>query len=159
MTSPYSPYSPSIVVITDALIAKLESPPALTFTLAPTAVFFGDQDRIPSTPAVCVEPGEKNRTLNGAGQMTDNEFEIYILVYHNKVQGNETTRRECDILAYEIEKYLHTDLQLLVGGSDPRLIHGFVRSNESGYTFKQNTLYRSARLTYYGRNKTSLTTT
>lgn len=156
VTSPYSIYPNNIVIVAERLLAKLETAPGGTYTIAPTGYFYGDQDRIPSTPSICVEPGEKTRTLSGAGQMTDNEFEIYILVYHNKVQGNEATRRECDVLAAEIEAFLHRDLQLLTALGSPLLIHGFVRSNESGYTYKQNTLYRSARLTFYGKNKTSL---
>lgn len=155
MTSPYSIYSASITVIAKALKTFIEAAPGGTFTIAPTEVFYGDQDLIPTTPALCVEPNDKNRTLEGAPNMTLNEFEILLLVYHNKVQDNRLTREETDVLAYELEKYLHTNLQLTIAGT-PHVIHGFVRSNESGYAYKNNTLYRSARLTWYGKNKTSL---
>ena len=88
--------------------------------------------------------------------MTENEFEVFIIVYHNKVQGNQLTRKECDQVGYQIEFLLHQDLQLKAGTANPFMIHGFVRSHESGYTYKNNTLYRTARLTYYVKNKTSL---
>lgn len=160
MTSPYSVYSANMVVICNALITRVQAGIALpgTFTTPPlsTAVFYGDQRTIPTTPAICIEPGDKTRTLAGAPQMTQNDFEIYLMVYHNKVQSVETTRAECDQLAYELEHWLHQDLQLQNGGPTPNLIHGYVRTNESGYTVKAGTLYRSARLTYAGRNKTSL---
>lgn len=158
MTSPYSTYSANIVVIAEALMTRIQlgmSTPG-TFTVVPVDLFFGDQNKVPHSPTVCVEPGEKNRTIQGAPDMTLNEFEIYILVYANSVTELQDQRRVCDQLAYELEKWIHGDLQLLAGGSDPHLIHGFVRSNESGYTYRNNTLYRSARLTYYGKNKTSL---
>lgn len=164
MTSPYSVYSANIVVITNKLIQRVGdgiAGGAYTLTAFPafsTAdIYFGDQDSIPRTPSICVEPGEKTRTLQGVSQMTKNEFEIYLMVYHNRVQSVQQTREECDQLAYEIEKWLHADLQLALGvPATPALIHGFVRQNESGYAVKNNTLYRSARLTYMGENKTSL---
>jgi hypothetical protein len=68
------------------------------------------------------------------------------------------SRKQADQLAYDIELFLHQDLQLKDpnNGNAPTLIHGFVREVESGYAVKRNTLYRSSRLTYFGRNKTSL---
>ena len=157
MTSPYSIYSANMVIIAEKILQRIETAPSDTFTIVPAFTAYGDQDRLPSTPAVCVEPGDKDRTLEGVPNMTLNEFTIFVMVYHNKVQDNQLTRRECDMLAYEIEAYLHEDLQLTLGDpAAPALIHGFVRSNESGYSFKNGTLYRSARLTFYGKNKTSL---
>src|SRR5512139_916007 len=153
MTGPYTPLTGSIVVVADAMITQIQGGTysIVPADLAPMDIFYGDQERIPRTPAVCVEPGEKNRELQGAPNMTSNTFDIYVLIYHNKMQEIQLTRRECDVLAYEIEKRLHQNLQL--GGI---IIHGYCVSNESGYTYKQNTLYRSARLTYRATSKTSL---
>jgi hypothetical protein len=156
MTSPYAIYPANIVTIAQLLRTKIQTAPGGTFTIAPQDVFYGDQDRIPRTPAVCIEPGDKTRTLTGAPNMTTNEFEVFILVYHDKVEDVQAIRQEVDVLAYEIEKYIHKDLQLKNGTSNPALIYGFVRANESGYTIKAGTLYRSARLIYFGMNKTSL---
>jgi hypothetical protein len=156
MTGPY-PYPGSIVTLTELLIDKIAGN-AANFIIPFTEedVYYGDQDRIPRTPSVCLEPGDKNRELEGSPNMTKNQFQIYILIYHNKAQDIQLTRKECDQLAYDIEQYIHQDLQLKNGGTTPNVIHGFIRANESGYTFKQGTLYRTARLTYYGLNKTSL---
>lgn len=154
MTGPYSVYSSNMVPIAEAIEAKIVASMG-TFSTPVQAVFYGDQDRIAVTPTVCVEPSDKTRELSGAPNMTENTFEIFILVYHNKVQDNQLTRKEVDQVAYEIEQLLHQDLQLKVAGV-PKLIHGFVMRNESGYVFKGGTLYRTARLTYRGKNKTSL---
>ena len=38
------------------------------------AVYYGDQDRLPVTPAVCVEPDNKARNLKGAQRLTRIDF-------------------------------------------------------------------------------------
>jgi hypothetical protein len=126
------------------------------FRIPLTDCVYGDQDRIPTTPYACVEPSNKVRSLEGVPNMTRNEFEIFVIIYHNGIQSNQVTRKETDMLAYDIEFLLHQDLQLHSPDGTRNLIHGYVRQNESGYTVKAGTLYRSARLTYFGLNKTSL---
>jgi len=153
MTGPYG-YTSDPTVITQLILDKIEAAKA-TFRIPVIDTYYGDQDRILHTPSICVETGEKQRALHGT-VMTENEFLVYILVYHNKVQGNELTRKECDMIGYDVEMLLHQDLQLKNGGTVANVIHGYVQSHESGYTFKQNTMYRSARLTWHGLNKTSL---
>jgi hypothetical protein len=156
MSQPYPTYPGDITVVAKRIETIVDAAKA-TFRVPVLDVWYGDQDRIPRTPAICIEPNEKNRTLAGLPNMTENEFQIYIMVYHNKAQDNQNTRLECDQVAFDVEKLLHQDLQLTAGNpSDPMMIHGFVRSNESGYTFKAGTLYRSARLSWFGKNKTSL---
>lgn len=152
------PYPGDLYTVTNLLYQKIDGAKATLLPLAVAAVYYGDQDIVPVTPAVCIEPGSRTRTLQGAPNMTLNEFEVYILVYHAKVQDDMTTRKEVDQVAYSLEKLIHQDLQLKNGGATPNMIHGFVRSHESGIKYMQNTLYRSARLTYYGQNKTSLPT-
>jgi hypothetical protein len=154
MTGPY-PYSASLEVISGILFDKIKTNKDL-FVVPVARVYYGDQLRIPATPTVCIEPSNRVRNLEGVPNMTRNEFEIFILIYCNRVIDTSSNRRDADRLSYDIEHFLHQDLQLLNGGTVPNLIHGFVRNNESGYTVKDNTLYRSARLTYFGLNKTSL---
>lgn len=151
------PYPGDLTVIAQLLVDKITLAKA-TFRVPVIDVFYGDQDRIPHTPSVCVEPNAMQRNLEGAPNMTMNEFEVFILVYHNAVQELQKARKEVDQVAYDISKLIHQDLQLKNGGATPNVIHGFIRAQESGYTFKQNTLFRSARLTYYCKNKTSLPT-
>jgi hypothetical protein len=154
MTGPY-PYPANIVIPTQLLVDKIITAKD-TFTTPIADVWYGDQERILRTPTVCVEPNTKGRTLEGVPNMTRNEFEIFVLVYVNKVTDLQQNRKDADQLAYEIELLIHQDLQLRDATGAPTMIHGYVRENESGYTVKSGTLYRSARLTYFGLNKTSL---
>jgi len=153
MTGPYD-YPADPTVIAQLLFDKINAN-RLTFRVPVESVMIGDQDRIAATPTVCIEPGDKTRTLSGVSNMTTNVFIIYVLIYHNKVQDNQLTRMEVDQIGYDIEWLIHQDLQLTNGGA-PNVIHGFVQGHESGYTYKANTLYRTARLTYTCTNKTSL---
>jgi len=159
MTGPY-PYPANITKITEALfnriVAGVAGAPYSVLSDGETVlleedVYYGDQSRLPHATAVCLEPSDKDRVLSGAPNMTTNDFTIFILVYVQLVQDVQQTRKDADNLAYDIEHWLHQDLQL-----SGTLIHGFVSRAESGFTFKQNTLYRSSRMTYSGRNKTSL---
>lgn len=156
MTSPYSTYTADITVIATEVKNRIDAAKA-TFRVPVLNVFYGDQDQLPGTPTVCVEPNDKQRELAGAPNMTENTFIIFILIYHDKLQDNQQTRLEVDQIAFDIEHLLHQDLQLTVTGN-PLLIHGFVERNESGYVYKKGTLYRTARITYKGMNKTSLPT-
>lgn len=154
MSSPYSVYTSKVSVIASELKTRIDAVKG-TFTPPIQDVWYGDQDRIPRTPALCVEPSDKARDLEGVPNMTRNEFEVFLLIYHNKAQDNQDTRLEVDQIAEQVEDFLHTDLQLVVAGN-PLIIHGYVTRIESGMQYKQGTLYRAARITYYARNKTSL---
>lgn len=150
------PYPTDLSIITQLLIDKITTAAATFDTPVQLPVFYGDQNRIPKTPMVCIEPANKVRTLAGVPNMTENEYEVLIIVYGNKVQEMQTTRKQVDHLAFQIEFLIHQDLQLKNGGPTPNMIHGYVRQSESGYAWKGNTLYRTNRLTWYGKNKTSL---
>src|SRR5215831_8968256 len=158
MTSPYSIYSADISVIAQLLIDKLNGH-AGAFVIPLTGVVYGDQNLVPSTPYVTVEPDTKTRELAGAPNMTENTFQIFITVLITNVSDTLVTRKQADQLAYDIEKYIHGDLQLTNGGPTPALIHGYVTENTSGVVIKGNTKYQAARLTFTGKNKTSLATT
>ena len=153
------PYPADLTVINQALVDKIVAGiGAGAYTLPFTAadVYYGDQERLPRTPSICVESGDRPRNLAGVPNMTENVFTHFILVYHNPVAELQQTRKDVDHLAYQIEHWLHQDLQLKDSGGNPRLIYGFVINHESGFTFKRETLYRTARLTFQGKNKTSL---
>jgi len=151
------PYPASIAVIAQLLLDRIEANKA-SFTIPVIDTFYGDQSQLAATPTICVEPNTKTRELAGVPNMTQNDFEIFIIVYISQVQDMNVSRKQADELAYDVEKFIHQDLQLKDPNNSnaPSLIHGFVRENESGYSIKKSTMYRSARLTYFGRNKTSL---
>jgi hypothetical protein len=120
--------------------------------LQPEDIFYGDQEKYPHVPAVAIEPNSRPRTLHGVSYRTDNNFTIYLLVYHASVaQSNQDTRQQVQQIAENIETLIHLDPQF-----DGLLIHGFCEMNESGYTYRQGTLYRTNRITYSGYSKTAL---
>jgi hypothetical protein len=141
-------YTDSLVTVSDAIVAKLEEH---LEELGLNDVFFGDQDLIPRSPAVCVEPGDKVRDLQGATRRTENVFTIYLLVYHSEVRSPQSNRRDADSLAEAIETLLHGDATL--GGL---VRHCYVIKIESGYSRKSNALMRSSRITFEARNMTML---
>lgn len=123
------------------------------------AVWYGDQEQVPQGRTVCVEPVTVSRDMRGVPDMVVNNFTVAVLVYLTKIQDVQLTRKECDALAEALEDLLHTHLQLTDNANTPGsdiLVHGFVTEVLSGYTYKNGTLIRSARMTWQGISKTSL---
>lgn len=120
------------------------------------AVYYGDQERIPFTPAVCIEPGGKNRRLNGAPRRTEVDLTCYIIVYLYNIASPEDVRLADDSLAEDIETLLHTDAQLRDGSLVPQVIDSMVTSIESGFQPKRNSLFRASRLTFEARSQVLL---
>jgi hypothetical protein len=114
-------------------------------------VFYGDQQRIPRTPAACVESGEKRRALKGAPRMTLVDITTYVIVYHYKLKSVQEIREDNDLLAEAIETLVHSDCKL--GGY---VIDSMVTSVESGYQMKGNSLFRASRLTIEARSQVLL---
>lgn len=121
-------------------------------------VFYGDQERLPRTPAACVEPGEKQRELNGAPRRTMITFTNYVIVYHNPVKTATKIREEDDQRAEAIERFIHADPYFADNLGADQVIDSLVTSIESGYQMKNNTLYRASRLTIEARQQEQLPT-
>ena len=119
--------------------------------LGVTAVFYGDQDLLPSSPCVCIETDDKVRVLRGATRRTDNTFTIYVLVYHSEVRSPQSNRQDADRLAEAIEAVLHLDPTL-----GTQVQHSYVTQLASGYVRKGGQLMRSSRLTFEAKNTTQL---
>ena len=119
---------------------KLE---AVALGIADGGVFYGDQERIPASPAVCVEPNTKKVSLYGAGRMTEVFLEVYLLVYHSEIRDLQSNRRDADRLAEDIATLVNTD-----GTFFGLAIHCYVTEMQSGYSNKQNTTLRSTRITF-----------
>jgi hypothetical protein len=110
------------------------------------AVFYGDQNKIPSTPVVCVEPDNKTRELIGVPRKTQVTIDILLIVYHSKIApggGPQANRIASDEKVEELETFLHLDPQL--GGF---AIHSMVTRVESGYVSKQEAVLRASRLNF-----------
>jgi hypothetical protein len=122
-------------------------------TLGLKAVYYGDQDHIPVSPVVCVEPEGKNRTLVRIGRGTDVEFSLYLLVYGASIRDPQTNRSDIDDLAERIEALIHQNERL-----DGLVVTSLVTRVESGYATKSNAIMRASRLTIEARSQERLPT-
>lgn len=111
--------------------------------IAEGCIFYGDQERLPGYPAVCVEPDTKKSELYGAGRMTEVNMRVYLLVYHGEVRDVQTNRRDADRLAEAITNLFNAD-----GTFSGIATHCFISESQSGYSNKQNTTLRSSRLQF-----------
>jgi hypothetical protein len=108
-------------------------------------VFYGDQEKIPRSPTACVETGLKNRELTGVPRRTTNTMQLFIIVYHSRVQDNQVTRLESDQFAELVEDELHKSENVTLGGL---VSHSMVVSSEYGYARRSNLLWTATRMTY-----------
>lgn len=106
-------------------------------------IFYGDQERIPTSPAICVEPNEKRSSLYGGGRMTEVTLSVYVLVYHSEVRSLQDNRRDADKLAEDVTDLLNADATF-----SGRATHCYVTSVQSGYSTKTNTTMRSSRIVF-----------
>lgn len=120
-------------------------------TLGIKDVFYGDQNNIPRNPAVCIDPGEKRRELNGAPRRTMVTMTNYIIVYHNEVKSMQDVRLGSDDLGEKIEDLIHTDATL-----GDLVIDSMVTGIESGYLQRNRALFRASRLTVEARQQVQL---
>lgn len=120
-------------------------------TLGLADVWYGDQSRLPRTPADCVDAGPMERTLNRATGKggTENTFRIYHLIYLGKVQDVQANLKQAQELAESIMTVLHEDITL--GGL---VLHGFVTTIEPGFVRKGDALMKVQRLAWHGMNQT-----
>jgi hypothetical protein len=118
--------------------------------LAVQDVWYGDQELLPRTPAVCVNPGTKKRQFSGATFRTQNDIETYVLVYFGKIQDVQANLHGATQLADSIETLVHSDLKL--GGN---VIAVLCTQNEPGMINKAGVWMMGARLTFQSMTKTT----
>lgn len=124
-----------------------------------TNVWYGDQSMLPETPAVCIEPGTKTRDLRGVPDMTENNMDVHIFLYHSAVgTEQQQSRRDTVGFAEAIERFLHINhLNMVNSIGEQIIVHGFVRSLDAGYQYKNgSTLYNAVHMVWTGFTKTSL---
>jgi hypothetical protein len=115
------------------------------------AVWFGDQDRYPTTPCASVEPGQKMRAYNGVPRMYLVDLNAYVTVYVERIQDTQQNRRDTLRIAEKVETVLHADATL--GGL---VIDSYVQSSDPGYIDRGKTILSACRLTFTGRSKVGL---
>ena len=110
-------------------------------------VYYGDQDRIPRTPSICVKPGTKERQLNGAPRRTEVKITVYVIVYHCQINNTEMIRNDDDLIADAVEEYIHANPFMKNRADTEQVISSLVTRIESGYQTKKNSLFRASILT------------
>lgn len=141
---------------------SVEGNEALFGSEVPTiqAVYYGDQDKVPVSPAICIEPGVKNRQWPATPTlMTQNTFEIHFLLYHVRMDSsNEETKQAADLLADLVEEYLNIQhVRLKDADGNDLVIHGHVVNNDPGYITRGTSRWHASHLTWRGLSKTQLT--
>lgn len=123
-------------------------------------VFYGDQNKIPRTPAICVEPGEKARSWPPLPTLrSENDLEVHFLVYYAAVTGSEELKFTADLLGEKLEEYIHANhLTLADADGNPLVIHGNVVNVTPRYVRRNgnNTLFHASHLTWRAITKTQL---
>lgn len=145
-------YTDKLSVVSERLFEKLEQNKD---DLGLYTVLYGDQERLPGYPAVCVEPDNKDRDLNGNPRRTLVTLRVFIILYHGAIDSPQVNRRVADQKAEAVEAMIHEDPALTVNNED-LVIHGMVTRMESGYVRKENTLVRASRLTYEANSQVHL---
>jgi hypothetical protein len=111
-------------------------------------VAYGDQERIPFVPFVCIEPGTVRITPNGTQRRNMVEILTHVIVYHGEVRSVQTNLREADELAEAIRVLCNSDPTC--GGLS---IDCYVREVEPGYQKRGNSLFRASMLTIEARQQ------
>jgi hypothetical protein len=108
-------------------------------------VFYGDQDRIPGYPAICLEPDNTDYSEPAQtyiGRKTNITLSFFVIVYHGEVRDPQVNRRDADVLAKRITDVVHSHLN-----GQGRVIYCWVSNITSGFASKAGTLVRASRLT------------
>lgn len=157
----------SILTVSDRLYTVLDAAKAsLSYvgaarTVTLQDVWFGDDETLPRTPCLVVEPGIKRTPLAGVPSQVENTLDVELLVYHATLDvARSVARREVVGLAEVISTWLHNNhLNLQDSNGDRIVIHGWVTNTEPGYAYKGGTLYNAVQMTWTGITKTRLKTT
>ena len=106
-------------------------------------VYFGDQNRIPRHPTVCIEPTSQRNEIAGVAtpMRLMRTHTVTAILYHSKFVDTQTQRRDCDAMAAAIEELIHANVTL--GGL---VIHAYVSGIDSGYSRKDG-IIRAAGIT------------
>lgn len=123
-------------------------------------IFYGDQDKIPRTPAICIEPGTKRRTWPPLPTLqSQNDFEIHFLIYHVRMDAStQEAKMQADLLGDLIEEYINISHTRLKDADDnDLLIHGHVVESDPGYINRGTSRWHATNITWRGLSKTLIT--
>lgn len=110
--------------------------------------YYGDQERIATTPTVCIdsESKDKNLELKGAGRFVTPNLTASVILYHAPVTSTEVGRLECDRFIEAVETLIDSNRTLsIVNDGNDLVIHSYISRIEFGYFRKNGTVFRGAR--------------
>jgi hypothetical protein len=127
-------------------------------------VYYGDQQQIPVSPAVCVEAGSVERSLEGVPFQTKNTITVAFMVYHAGLGDIQAIQHTADVLTEDLAEELNRFSLPAVGVNasptgtqvDGLVIYGHTTGIEYGYAVRSNVLMRANRITWEGLTKTHL---
>ena len=121
-------------------------------TIGLKGVSYGDQEKIPQTPWLAVEPGPMDSVTEGASNRQKHTLTMYLILYLARVQSKQVTRSEIDAMIKKVVEVLHSDTQLGVL-PDNLVIQSWVTRREPGYARKGGALLNAARITWPGLSR------
>jgi hypothetical protein len=132
-------------------LQDLLSDPAWMSANGIAVVMYGDQEKIPQVPLLCVEPSEKARDIVGAPRRAEQVFEIFILIYFGGLQDTQLTRQQTDQIAEATETRIHQD------NTCAGLVYeSHVSRITSGVANKGGSLMRATRITFHAKSRVQL---
>lgn len=143
----------SLVDIADRIVEILEDN---KLDLDLEEVYFGNQNLVPRTPAIMVDPNEIVRTLRQTGHVTENIMEIEMMYFYASNKGNEVNTREALLGAEAVADLLNSHPKLTTTDGNDLVINGYVTRISSGFVTRRNTIYTAARLLWNGQSRTRL---
>lgn len=113
-------------------------------------VYYGRTDLIPDYPAITVEPGTKQRSLElGSTHKFRIDFAVEIFLYFGKISNTaEINFEENERLTELVEEKLHENFRL-----DGMVIFGFVTSIEPGTTLRSQEMIKVSRITWEAQSR------
>lgn len=110
-------------------------------------VYYGDQARVPTTPAVCVDPDNKIQRYKGASPaLLDAELNFLLVLYYAVIQSAQDNLLGALQMASKVEHFLYQDRQLLDDQGVPQVISLYCPTVEAGVATKANSVMRAVRI-------------
>jgi hypothetical protein len=126
-------------VVTQAVVDLLLANPQLGWK----EVLYGDIDRIPKTPTICVESGAVELDWPPSPSFwTQHNFTVYAMCYFCKVVEQAQLKKEADAFAEAVRDVIHQNKTL-----NDIVIHGNVTLMEPGIARRGGAKLRTTRLT------------
>ncbi len=126
-------------VVTQAVVDLLLANPQLGWK----EVLYGDIDRVPKTPTICVESGSIELDwLPSPSFWTEHTFTVYAMCYFCKIVEQAQLKKEADAFAEAVRDVIHENKTL-----NDIVIHGNVTLMEPGIARRGGAKLRATRLT------------